>query len=309
MLDFPRMAPILAQLQDIAESGSIPIEQFLQEYSDSAAHQPHRFPILAATQYFLQSAISQCADTWYKIAATATNYSELLDAVEAWRRSRNELVIIATFNYDQLIERALSDTLGIRFGTPDEYIQRDDYRLIKLHGSVNWGRRISGHLFGLSGPGCRTYLSNRSYLSVLNEIIDQMPDVDITTDVTLTDQMIDAETGAIHFPAIALPTITKGALACPESQATAFRQVLPSVDRILIVGWRGADAHVIDVLRAKLEFAVPLQIVNGSSVEDARALASRIRVMPPGSRAMPPLCPGMGFSQYLASGGYRGFLA
>src|SRR5829696_8673118 len=70
----------------------------------------------------------------------ATNYITLLDQIQQWR-APEEKVCIVTFNYDLMLEAALS-TVGVIIRSLDDYIVSDKYKLIKLHGSVNWAREL-----------------------------------------------------------------------------------------------------------------------------------------------------------------------
>ena len=76
-------------------------------------------------------------------AAGVSNYSTLVNNIEQFRRS-DEPVILITFNYDTLIERALSLTFGdFTFKEIQDYVRWPAYKLFKLHGSVNWGYPFS----------------------------------------------------------------------------------------------------------------------------------------------------------------------
>ncbi len=69
-----------------------------------------------------------------------TNYRTLLGEIDQQRKS--EPVCFVTFNYDTLLEEAFS-SLDIRFVSLDDYVSRNDYRIIKLHGSVSWVREVT----------------------------------------------------------------------------------------------------------------------------------------------------------------------
>src|SRR6185369_5962695 len=71
-----------------------------------------------------------------------SNYSTLIRHIERLRRSQDPVALI-TFNYDTLIERALSLNFNdFTFKSMDEYVRHPNYKLFKLHGSVNWGNPI-----------------------------------------------------------------------------------------------------------------------------------------------------------------------
>ena len=51
-------------------------------------------------------------------------------------------VCLVTFNYDRLLEAAMP-TVGIHIESMSDYVDSPEYKVIKLHGSVNWGRNIA----------------------------------------------------------------------------------------------------------------------------------------------------------------------
>jgi hypothetical protein len=69
--------------------------------------------------------------------------------------------------------------------------------------------------------------------------------------------------GMILFPALAIPVETKKSFECPESHLDFLRDVIPKVKRLLIVGWRGAEAHFGEMLKENLHDGVRVMVVAG----------------------------------------------
>lgn len=86
--------------------------------------------------------------------------------------------------------------------------------------------------------------------------------------VLLHDQII--------APALTIPTTSKDSFECPEDHVKVLTQVLRSVDRILTVGWRAAEANFLRLLSENLKRPVRLQVVAGGE-EDAKAVDTAIR--------------------------------
>src|SRR5207302_10386358 len=63
-------------------------------------------------------------------------------------------ICFVTFNYDTMLDEELARLLGVQIKDMSDYAQRD-YALIKLHGSVNWGREVDG----INPPGAASYHS------------------------------------------------------------------------------------------------------------------------------------------------------
>jgi UDP-N-acetyl-D-mannosaminuronic acid transferase (WecB/TagA/CpsF family) len=117
------------------------VEDVLQAYASQIPEYPDRERQLAAVRFYIQGIIQHCEDRWYRNAnQVATNLMGLVDEIERARRSR-ERPIFVTFNYDRLIENALENR-GRVFAAMKDYILPDTIPVVKLHGSVDWARRL-----------------------------------------------------------------------------------------------------------------------------------------------------------------------
>lgn len=54
----------------------------------------------------------------------------------------------------------------------------------------------------------------------------------------------------VSIPAIAIPTRSKSTFETHQSHVNAFEAAGPQVDRLLIIGWRGIEQHVLERLKA-----------------------------------------------------------
>ena len=109
----------------------------LQDLQSKARDYPRGLQQLAAVRYYLQYILWQCGIAWKNIAKGVTNYKTLLDQIERANK-KNEPVCLVTFNYDTLLEDALSD-FGLSIETFADYTKkRPFYRVFKVHGSVTW---------------------------------------------------------------------------------------------------------------------------------------------------------------------------
>jgi len=101
---------------------------------------------LAAVKFYLRDIIHTCDVEWKKLLGAASNYSGFLDDVESWRQSTKNVkeIFLVTFNYDTLLEDALTRSLRIakHFKNLSDYLL-GPYKVIKLHGSINWAHRVS----------------------------------------------------------------------------------------------------------------------------------------------------------------------
>ena len=50
------------------------------------------------------------------------------------------------------------------------------------------------------------------------------------------------------MPALAIPLVAKMDFECPKSHADVLRDSIPEVSKLLVIGWRGAERHFLDLL-------------------------------------------------------------
>ena len=255
MRNFPQFRPILPLL--LPNQDGISIERVLQRLQDEAAEHPRRYRQLAAVRYYLQVMLSRCEQRWSeKSPGGISNQISLLDQIERWRKP-DEQVCIVTFNYDLMLETALS-TLDVEIETLSDYIASDTYKLIKLHGSVNWGREVKGS----------AGLLQKDAWSIVHTLIDNADSLDISRNYQLVDQVdhtpIHSYDEGVLFPAIAIPVETKVDYECPDEHLEVLRTSIPDVDKLLVVGWRAAEIPFLKLLAENLKEPVRGLVVAGN---------------------------------------------
>jgi hypothetical protein len=250
---FPRCLPIVPWLRDRGDG--IAIERVLQELQEEAAEYPERHRQLAAVRYYLHVMLWECETRWNEKATQGvTNQKTLLDQIERWRKP-DEQVCLVTFNYDRMLETALS-TVGIEIQTLPDYIADTRYKLIKLHGSVNWGRSVEAPY----------QLLQQKMWPLIDTLIDYANELKITQKYTLVDEYpIHATEGSVLFPAVAIPVESKLDFECPEEHLEALRAAIPKVDKLMVIGWRAAETPFLDLLAQNLQHPVQGLVVAGNS--------------------------------------------
>jgi SIR2-like domain len=121
----------------IFNRGKRSLEEVLQELSESkTAERPRQ---LMAVRYYIRDIIHHCCKDWLAEINCITNHKTLVDQILEYEKER---ILFVTFNYDELLEDALSDH-GFSTNSLQAYAN-GHYRfsLYKLHGSVNWVRLI-----------------------------------------------------------------------------------------------------------------------------------------------------------------------
>ena len=82
----------------------------------------------------------------------------------------------------------------------------------------------------------------------MNEMIrraDQIKNSDDFEMVTEIPAFNQAAT--LLFPAITIPAERKTKFSCPNTHIEVLKKILPKVTKLLIIGWRGAEKHFLDM--------------------------------------------------------------
>lgn len=229
---YPPCVPMLGELRGaVARQQSV--EEALQGFAEEAEHgNDLTVRQLMAMRFYLQRIIRECGGEWQTLSSGVTNYATLLNIIERLRRATDEEVLLVTFNYDTLVERALTITIGQTFVSTDDYMlgEPQRYRLAKLHGSVDWKRLVR---VAASTP--------------VAELINNSAGLDITDDVRMDGEVTDKA----GIPALAVPTRSKSLFECPGTHESRLKHLLPDVDRVLVVGWRAQEQSFLDLLASR----------------------------------------------------------
>jgi hypothetical protein len=131
----PHFMPIVHRLRLLEGRG---VEEVLEEIANEATTYSRRKIQLLAIRYYIKAAIDACISGWLRDVDESTNYRVLLDLIQQFKVDA-EAVLLATFNYDCLLENALTHELDYKFARIDDYAESNRrFPLFKLHGSTDW---------------------------------------------------------------------------------------------------------------------------------------------------------------------------
>ena len=225
------------------------VERELAKVREQSENYPPARRELAAIQYYLHFALFECQRQWRDLHGGITNYVTLVREIDRWRHKLREEVCFVTFNYDTMLDEAISQVLRIQLSSLDEYIANPYYCLIKLHGSVDWGREVD---WIPSLPGV-----NQQHL------IEKVDSLAITDRYRIVHSFPMLREGdCLVFPALAIPVENKDEFSCPRTHVDRLERLLPSVTRVLTVGWRATEADFLGMLRV-MKRGPKLMIVSG----------------------------------------------
>ena len=265
--DYRQCRPIIPFLRS-SPHGPVTVERVLEGYREEVSIYPRRQSQLAAIKYYLQLMVWRCQRPWSRAEGPThgiTNHVALLDQIEQFRHPQ-ETVLLVTFNYDTLLETAL-ESVDLHIHSIDHYISDPRYKLIKLHGSVNWGRVVIRH------DDLKVLRDKPPALAheLIEGVTDQMVSGEYRASVTPPLAMLGDD---LLFPAIAIPVETKKDYECPDQHLRALEELLPNVTKLLIIGWRGAEAHFLALVKKRFTRSVPGFVVSGNHEDATETIAT-----------------------------------
>jgi hypothetical protein len=213
-------------------------------------------------------------------------YADLLDRLGVWRSESGQRVALVTLNYDELLDKSAEGQVGSWQLTDfSAYLERPDWHLFKLHGSVGWSRVLDGWQ-GVDSHEPNDVIAHSGGRDFDNGELRAMPWADST----------DASDGCVAAPGIAVPTTLKQSFQCPREHVAAFGSDAAEVSRLLLVGWRAAEPHVVEVLASRLQPGIQLAVCDVGA-QDYGAIESNLGIVARRCRE-PAFFPG-GFSGML----------
>jgi hypothetical protein len=267
-----------------------PLEKLLRQMAEGPTLSLRR--TIWEVPLYLQELLGEVSTRYVK--AGSTKFETMLSAVMG---SSIPQILILTVNYDLFVEQSIGALMGHTFTSIENYIWKCDgqqWALIKLHGSVNWGRQFN--------PGQRI----NHWKPVFNELIELalQDDISILPGHTNERRFIHP---FYYYPALSLPVEGKTDFVCPKQHvayAQNFLQELGGPDHLMIIGFSGLDTHVLQSLLKSMRCSAMTCLVNGTLDNGTEAL-SRIRSVAPLAAPDDTLTYDGGFKQFVETGVFQ----
>lgn len=253
---YNQLRRILPFLREPTASGGV--EQTLESLQEQGGTYPERRRELAAVKFYLADLLMEVTERWDERTNGITNYAVLVDEILRLDGS-GEDVCLVTFNYDLLLERALVGFSDFEMKEPESFLSSHPrLKIFKLHGSVNWSRTV--------GVGGAFYAPNK----IIEEAHLIQPSDRFVLGNAAREYGAGRQVGTV-FPAIAIPVQTKTAshFECPSAHLGHLTAMLPTVTKILIIGWQARESHFLQMLRGMLLKLQRVMVV-GAHAPDAK---------------------------------------
>jgi hypothetical protein len=253
ILDRYPKARALASTIAVRINQGVPLEAMLRTFRDSK--EEHEVRGFMQIPLYLQELFGEISINY---TSEPVNYGYLVNRL---MRSDMDEVAFVTLNYDLLLEKSLAE---IHFGPKQKwwpsqfrfYLERGrKWFLVKLHGSVNWGRRMTVRPPDHSHQGLLACVDQ--FALKLDEVLD--PEIHLV-------QSHQKRWGgsAFFYPAISVPVEGKYQFVCPPDHVDALRSFLRSCQNFLIIGISGRDEDLVDLLKENITDCAAVGIVEGS---------------------------------------------
>jgi hypothetical protein len=248
----------------VANGGNL--EEELQKLRDQAlaGYDPLKVQLLAL-QMFLQDVWYGLSVSWGERDGGMNNLATLVAALEQWRAQTNsEEILYVTFNYDTLLEQALERELGKSFEAVERYLDADR-AVVKVHGSCNWKRELDQPSVP-SGMGMEDY----------DQLIKLAPAMQPSERYHVIARTAQVLLGSVLLaPAVSIPIVNKAGpeeFSCPPDHLARMRDGMARVTDMLVIGWKGNEAHFLKELRDRVPHGARIAIVGRPFSKDEAML-------------------------------------
>lgn len=269
---YPLVQMVAAEVGSIRDD-TFQLETFLRERlrdsQDPYARRRYRqVPLYLQDVLYHVSQPSSPADGGPKgYVRTPANYDQLLNLTLKLDR-----VVYITLNYDTLFDQRLGSYYRDGISQLDDYFKLDPrWLLVKLHGSINWGKPIVSGV-GPYPQGLRT----ADYV----ELVTTPDELELDDEIIflggpskpLHEIRYPGGTAAF-YPALSAPLGSEDELSCPPNHVEALCATLAEMGdlNVLVIGYSGLDQEVIRLFRESARSIKNILVANGSAESSAQA--------------------------------------
>lgn len=249
---YPKAYTAIGMLRGKIEQNKKSLETLLRELKESPEESKQQQ--FKQIPLYLQHLFGQISQYYCDMPI---NYATLIS--ETQRASIAEIAYI-TLNYDLLFEKALTVESGIVFDKISDYApQNKKWTFTKLHGSVNWGRKIKQASIRNPGTHLNALLDNLSTLNLTTDLED-----DIVVDYSYKERPGSSQP---YYPVLTVPVDNKYEFNSPPDHIEKLKRFLSQCDNFLIIGVSGKDRDLLDLLKNNTTNVRLVTVVGGSNIQ------------------------------------------
>jgi hypothetical protein len=287
LLKYPKAAALSGLIRDQVLTRSI--EDVLRELSAvpqlTVQRQVWEIPL------YLQELLGEVGE-YFAPGGAGTRYDTLVHLID---RSAYDSVLYITVNYDRFLERALERFYDVSFNNIYSYCEPGrKWSLVKLHGSVNWGRRLQNGSV------------ENGVLTIKGESLDLAGDIEVLRGHQHSHRVRDV---AYYYPSLAIPIGGKEEFACPAAHLQVMDRQLRECSGFIFIGFSCLDSHVINRFAQVPRFS-RLEMVNGTHAFGRSAYTKLAAASPVFDGCRPEdVTTNFGFREFVRDGRLQAFLS
>lgn len=288
--------PLVKNAIPIYESRNNDIENILQDEWNLLINKRNELVISQhiQVQFYLQQIFKEISDYVTQNHFRHNLYN--LFVKKLFENQKDEFYpSIVSFNYDTLLDFELEKYFNHKFETFSDYIFNNEYyskfAYFKLHGSHNWGFPLIHDKFNsmehnsmvnlLSNRDCDLFRLYFEYLGKpyeLSYIFEQNNDENYLPSYSINlDKMEVMSDKKKYFPSILLPYSDKDEFILPLNLHTNFNSILPYVEDLFLIGWKGNESYFNQKLVEKTQNLRRIIIVNPNLEEVLSNIPEKIK--------------------------------
>lgn len=265
---------LLAEIIPKVKGNGQSFEEVLTKEKERTFHLPPMRKQFIALEFYLKALFERISKSDFIIRGMSSddrgrmnnmnNYGLILNRIKTYTENR---ACIVTFNYDTLFEQALHSN------TPQSMIDyiKNDIKIIKLHGSHDWGyAEYTNYQHARVNNNFEWCLKFPASIDEMRDNKEPRHMQEIKIAKKYSKDPMD------WFPAIAMPLIGKDKHICPADHIKKLEEIIPLIDRILVIGWRAADSLLLETLKKYLQPMGYKMLVVSSNLEEAKQIAKKI---------------------------------
>jgi hypothetical protein len=266
----PVAGPLIAHLRELPEKTNLEAELDRIQTEEVPTSLTRRRQVIAL-RYYLRDVLRDAAK-FESRAPAQTNYHVLIDRLMRWQEGTGAPITLVSFNYDTMLERAVSVVAGMGFPDLASYVTNEKLRLFKPHGSVNWARVIAND---------GGIVKNRAAIETEADVLSLagQPGIELTNEYFVADTAkVATLNGRTLLPALTVPIQQKLDFECPPAHIDSLRQALRDLKWVLSIGWRAGEQNFLKLWLESKPNSQPRLIAGNGRAESGEAVVNSLQV-------------------------------